>query len=139
MFNPFFRSFLPGFRVEPDDVPGFNIDDNGLPRRANASFDGTFPDSATQQYSDAAQTQSSPSISFRLPGAEGWVLSTPLPGFRVSPQDDVPGLNVGPQNDVPGFNVDENGVQQQQTTFGWPPGSVTPQEPKPPNGDTAAI
>ena len=72
MFNPFFRSFLPGFLVEPDDVPGFNIDDNGLPRRANASFDGTFPDSATQQYSNAAQTQSSPSISFRLPGAEGY-------------------------------------------------------------------
>ena len=129
MFNPFFRSFLPGFRVEPDGVPGFNLDDNGLPRRTNASFDGTFPDSATQQYSDAAQTQSPPSISFRLPGAEGWVLSTPLPGFRVSPQDDVPGFNVGPQNDVPGFNVDENGVQQQQTTFGRPPGSVTPQEP----------
>ena len=33
MFNPFFRSFLPGFRVEPDDVPGFNLDGNGLPRR----------------------------------------------------------------------------------------------------------
>ena len=130
MFNPFFRSFLPGFRVELDDVPGFNIDDNGLPRGANASFDGTFPDSATQQYSDAAQTQSPPSISFRLPGAEDWVLSTPLPGFRVSPQGDVLGLNVGPQNDVSGFNVDENGVKQQQTTFGWPPGSVTPQEPK---------
>ena len=129
MFNPFSRSFLPGFRVEPDGAPGFNLDDNGLPRRTNASFDGTFPDSATQQYSDAAQTQSPPSISFRLPGAEGWVLSTPVPGFRVSPQDEVPGFNVGPQNDVPGFNVDGNGVQQQQTTFGRPPGSVTPQEP----------
>ena len=129
MVNPFFRSFLPGFRVEPDGAPGFNLDDNGLPRRTNAWVDGTFPDSATQQYSDTAQTQSPPSISFRLPGAEGWVLSTPVPGFRVSPQDDVPGFNVGPQNDVPGFNVDENGVQQQQTTFGRPPGSVTPQEP----------
>ena len=31
MFNPFFRSYLPGFRVGPDDVPGFNIDENGLP------------------------------------------------------------------------------------------------------------
>ena len=117
MFNPFSRSFLPGFRVEPDDVPGFNIDDNGLPRRKNASFDDTFPDSATQQSPDATQKQSRPNISFSLPGAEGWVLSVPpigSPGYRVSPQDDVSGFNVGPQDDTPGFNVDENGVQRQE-------------------------
>jgi hypothetical protein len=97
MFNPFFRSYLPGFRVGPDDVPGFNIDDNGLPQRASASSAGTLPDSAAQPYPDTTQAQSPPSISFRLPGAEGWVLSAPLngsPGFRVSPQDDVPGLNI---------------------------------------------
>src|SRR3977135_2186868 len=95
MFNLFFRPYVPWFRVGPDDVPGFNIDDNGLPRRANASFDNTLPDSAAQRYPDAAQTQSPPSISFRLPGAEDWVLSAPLlgsPRFRVSPQDDVPGF-----------------------------------------------
>src|SRR5712664_4453688 len=106
MFNPFFRSYLPGFRVGPDDVPGFNIDDNGLPWRANASFDDTLPDPAAQRYPGAAQTQTLPSISFSLPGAEGWVLSAPLigsPGFRVSPQDDIPGFNVRPQDDAPGF------------------------------------
>jgi hypothetical protein len=134
MFNPFFRSYLPGFRVGPDDVPGFNIDDNGLPRRANASFDNTLPDSAAQRYPDAAQTQSPPSISFRLPGAEDWVLSAPLlgsPGFRVSPQDDVPGFNARPQDDAPGFNLDENGVQRQETTWSneLPPESVTLQDP----------
>jgi hypothetical protein len=131
MFNLFFRPYLPGFRVGPDGVPGFNIDDNGLPRRASASSDGTLPDSAAQRYPDAAQTQAPPSISFRLPGAEGWVLSAPLPGFRVSPQDDVPGFNVGPQDDAPGFNLDENGGQQQETIWsdGLPPGSVTPQDP----------
>jgi hypothetical protein len=134
MFNPFFRSYLPGFRVGPDGVPGFNIDDNGLPWRANASFDDTLPVSAAQGYPDAAQTQTLPSISFSLPGAEGWVLSAPLigsPGFRVSPQDDVPGFNVRPQDDAPGFNVDENGGQQQETTWSdeLPPGSVTPQDP----------
>jgi len=133
MFNPFFRSYLPGFRVGPNGVPGFNIDDSGLPWRANASFDDTLPDSATQGYPDAAQPQIPPSISFSLPGAEGWVLSAPLigsPGFRVSPQDDVPGFNVGPQDDASGFNVDENGVQDQETTwsYGLPPGSVTPQD-----------
>src|SRR6266568_4410748 len=104
MFNPFFRPYLPGFRVGPDGVPGFNIDDNGLPQRAIASFDGTLPDWAAQPYPDAAQAQVAPSISFSLPGAEGWVLSAPLPGFRVSPQDDAPGFNVGPQDDAPGFS-----------------------------------
>ena len=81
-----FRSYLPGFRVGPNGVPGFNIDDSGLPWRANASFDDTLPDSATQGYPDAAQPQIPPSINFSLPGAEGWVLSAPLigsPGFRV--------------------------------------------------------
>jgi hypothetical protein len=134
MFTPFFRSYLPGFRVRPVDVPGFNIDDNGLPRRVNASFDDTLPGPAARQYSDAARTQTPPSISFTLPGAEGWVLSAPQigsPGFRVSPQDDVPGFNVGPRDDTPGFNVDENGVQQQQTTWSdaLPPASLTPQDP----------
>jgi hypothetical protein len=134
MFNLFFRRYLPGFRVGPDGVPGFNVDDNGLPQRASASSGGTLPDSAAQRYPDAAQTQTPPSISFRPPGAEGWVLSGPLigsPGFRVGPQDDVPGFNVAPQGDTPGFNVDESGGQQQDTTwsYGLPPGSVTPQDP----------
>ena len=150
MFNPFFRSFLPGFRVGPNGVPSFNIDDSGLPWRANASFDDTLPESAAQGDPDAAQAQSSHSISFRLPGAEGWVLSAPLigsPGFRVSPQDDVRGFNVGPQDDASGFNVDENGVQDQETTwsYGLPPGSVTPQDANaaqtptpPPDADDSA-
>jgi len=131
MFNLFFRPYVPGFRVGPDGLPGFNIDDNGLPRRSTASFDGTLPDSAAQQYPDATQTQTPPSISFGLPGAEGWVLSTPPPGFRVSPQDDVPGFNVKPSDEVPGFNLDENGVQQPETTWsdGLPPGSMAPQDP----------
>lgn len=137
MFNLFFRPYVPGFRVGPDRVPGFDIDDNGLPRRAIASFDGTLPNSASQQYPDAEQypdaapTQTSPSVSFGLPGAASWVLPTPLPGFRVSPQGDVPGFNVGPQHGAPGFNVDENGDQQQQTIWSdeLPPGSATPQDP----------
>jgi hypothetical protein len=39
MFNLFFRRQVPGFRVGPDGVPGFDIDD-GLPRRATAGFIG---------------------------------------------------------------------------------------------------
>ena len=133
MFNPFFRSYLSGFRVGSDGVPGFNIDDNGLPRRANASFDDTLPDPAAQGYPDAAQAKIPLSISFRLPGAEGWVPSAPLigsPGFRVGPQDDVPGFNVGPQDDAAGFNLDENGVQRPETT--WSDGEEDPAPPVPP-------
>jgi len=131
MFNLFFRPYVPGFRVGLDSVPGFDIDDNGVPRRAAPSFGGTLPDSASQQYPDAAQIQTPPSISVGLPGAGSWVLPTPLPGFRVSPQDDVPGFNVGPQYSAPGFNIDENGNQQQETIWsgGLPQGSATPQDP----------
>jgi hypothetical protein len=131
MFNLFFRRYVPGFRVGPDGVPGFDIDDNGLPRRATASFDGTLLNSASQQYPGAAPAQTSPSISFALPGAASWVLPTPLPGLRVSPRGDVPGFNVGPQYGAPSFNVDENGDQQQEIIWSdeLPPGSVTPQDP----------
>jgi hypothetical protein len=146
MFNFFFRPYVPGFRVRQDDVPGFNIDDGSLPERASDSSDGTLPDSAAQRYPDAAQTQSPHSITFRLPGAEGWVLSAPLigsPGFRVNPQDDVPGFNVRPQDDAPGFNLDENSVQQPETPWsdGLRPGSLAPQDlnvrqpPTPPPGE----
>jgi hypothetical protein len=132
MFNLFFRRYVPGFRVGPDGVPGFNIDNSSLLPRVSDSSEGTLPESATQRYPDAAQTQSPHSISFGLPGAEGWILSAPLigsPGFSLSPQDDVPGFNVKPQDDAPGFNLDENGVPQPETTWfdGLRPGSVAPQ------------
>ena len=133
MFNLFFRRYVPGFRVGPVSVPGFNIDDRSLLQGASASSEGALPDLVAQRYLGSAQIQSPDSISFSLPGAEGWVLSAPLigsPGFRVSPQDDVAGFNVGPQDDAPGFNLDENGVPQQKTTWsdGLRPGSVALQD-----------
>ncbi len=43
MFN-FRPTALPGFRVGlPDDVPGFNIDSNGLPRRELGDSSGQGP------------------------------------------------------------------------------------------------
>ena len=133
MFNIFFRRYVPGFRVGPDDIPGFNIDDSSLLQRESDPSGGTLPEPVAQRYPDAPQTQIPQSISFRLPGAEGWVLSTPpvgSPAFRVSPQDDVPGFNVKPRDEVPSFNLDENGVQQPETNWsdGMPPGSMAPQD-----------
>ena len=56
MFNVFSPPGLPGFRVRPqDDVPGFDIDGNGLPRRERTWSDAVRPRSATPQYPDAAQ------------------------------------------------------------------------------------
>ena len=50
MFNVFSQTGLPGFRVRPqDDAPGFNVDENGVPRRESAWSDGTSPGSATPQ------------------------------------------------------------------------------------------
>ena len=131
MFNLFFRRYVPGFRVGSDGVPGFDIDDNGLPRRATASFGGTLPDSTPQQYPNAAQTQTPPRSASDCQVPRVGSHRPPLPGFRVSPQGDVPGFNVGPRYGAPGFNVDENGRQQQETIWSddLPPGSVPPQDP----------
>jgi hypothetical protein len=50
MFNVFAQTGLPGFRVRPqDDVPGFDVDENGLQQRESAWSDGTSPGSATPQ------------------------------------------------------------------------------------------
>src|SRR5438105_955547 len=55
MFN-FFPPAAPGFRVRPqDDVPGFDIDENGLPRRDRPWADGMRPGSPPPQYPDLAQ------------------------------------------------------------------------------------
>jgi hypothetical protein len=56
MFNVFSPTGLPGFLVRPqDDVPGFDIDENGLPRRERPSSDAVRPGSATPQYPDLGQ------------------------------------------------------------------------------------
>jgi hypothetical protein len=45
MFKFLPTTALPGFRVGlPEDVPGFNIDNNGLPRRGFVGSSGYRPD-----------------------------------------------------------------------------------------------
>ncbi|SEO36357.1 hypothetical protein SAMN02990966_01795 [Rhodospirillales bacterium URHD0017] len=118
MFNLFWRPYVPGFRVRPhDDAPGFNIDQNGLPRRASAWSDAMLPDTVTQQYPAAAQTEMPYGMSVPTAGREGLVQSAPsigLAGFRVSAQDNVPGFNFRPTDDVPDFDLDDD-VEEQET------------------------
>jgi hypothetical protein len=53
MFNVFAQTGLPGFRVRPqDDVPGFDIDENGMPRRDAAAMNRTLPNAAYVPVSD---------------------------------------------------------------------------------------
>ena len=72
MFNPFFRSYLSGFRVGSMACRASTSTTAACLWRANASFDGHAPDRQRKGLSDAAQPQIPPSISFSLPGAEGW-------------------------------------------------------------------
>jgi hypothetical protein len=84
MFNFFFRPYVPGFRVRPQDgVPGFNVDENGL-----------SPHTASQ--TDTLQASDVP-----MPEREFVIQAAPI--------TDLPGFRLYPQYDVPGFNVNEDG------------------------------
>lgn len=132
MFSRFWRPYVPGFRVRPhDDVPGFNIDQNGLPRRAGGWSNGMLPDAMTQRYPDAAQIEMPYSMAVPTPGSEGMVQSPPsigLAGFRVSPQGYVPGFNVRLGDGVSGFDLKDD-VQQQETIWSAPTPSPDVEEP----------
>jgi hypothetical protein len=57
MFNFLFRPYVPGFRVRlQDDVPGFDIDENSLPRPETTWPDEIRPGPVTPQDPDAVQT-----------------------------------------------------------------------------------
>jgi hypothetical protein len=123
MFN-FFRPYVPGFHFGPqDDVPGFNIDENGLPRRAIAWPDDGF----AQWYPEVAQTPGSIDFQFSRPEA------TPIGLAAFRPQDRVPGFNVRPE-DMSASNLNENDDQPEETIWSTevqpPPPDI--EEPVPP-------
>ena len=100
MFNLYFRPYVPGFRVKPhDEVPGFNIDENGEPRRERAWLDGANPRSTGSQYPDSPAMTPSP--------------TSGLPGSWVTPQEHIIGLRVSQQRN----NVDENGFTQREGSW----------------------
>jgi len=81
MFNVTPRVDVPGFRVRPvKDPPGFDIDENGLPRR---NFAGTFggPPPNVGPYGGGLMPNVVPQAS--------------VPGFRVGLVDDTPDFLVG--------------------------------------------
>jgi hypothetical protein len=100
MFNLYFRPFVPGFRVRPqNDVPGFNLDENSGPSERgwpNVMRLGT----ATPRYPDAAQALAQPILGLPTPSPDFLVqsaLPTGLAQFRAARQDDV----LSPERNMP--------------------------------------
>ena len=59
MFNSFSRPYVPGFRLGTQhEVPGFDIDETGLPRGEESWFYRMLPGTATLGYPRGAQTPS---------------------------------------------------------------------------------
>jgi hypothetical protein len=82
-----------GIRVKPqDDVPGFNLDESGVPRQRVPWFDGMRPGSATSEYPDTADPEALPRavgepIQATPPQLPEWLvalLSMPLPRLSTA-------------------------------------------------------
>jgi hypothetical protein len=98
MFNVFSQTGLPGFRVRPqDDVPGFDIDEDGLPRRDRTWSDGTPPGSATLQ-------GVTPVNCTTVNGTLGCT-STSGESFGVKPSNGFPGQLDSGVDDYHGYDV----------------------------------
>jgi hypothetical protein len=83
MFNVFAQTGLPGFRVRPqDDVPGFDVDENGLPQRDSTWSDGIRPGSVTpQQVTPVNCTTVNGSMDCTSPGGVSFSGVRASPGF----------------------------------------------------------
>jgi hypothetical protein len=85
MFNVFSQTGVPGFRVRAeDDVPGFNVDENGLPQRDDTSSDGTSlsPSSTSpQQVTPVNCTTVNGSLDCLSPGGVSFSGVKASPGF----------------------------------------------------------
>jgi hypothetical protein len=82
-----------GIRVEPqDDVPGFNLNESGVPRQRMPWFDGMRPSSATAEYPDILEPEALPRdagepVQVTPPQLPEWPvarLSTPLPRLSIA-------------------------------------------------------
>ena len=82
-----------GIRGEPqDDVPGFNLNESGVPRQRVPWFDGMRPGSATSEYPDTPEPEPPPRdagqpVQVTPPQLPEWLvapLSTPLPRLSTT-------------------------------------------------------
>jgi hypothetical protein len=115
MFNLFFRPYVPGFRVRAqNEVPGFNVDENGFPSDETGWL-GTLPGTSTARYRAAAQALLPQASRLAIPNSEHG-----LAEFAIKPQVDVSGFNLAKSGP---------GVPQKETTRfdGMSPGSATSQ------------
>lgn len=129
MFNQFWRPFVPGFRVRPnDDVPGFNVE-NGLPQRESAWPGGLLQNWVTQGDLGTALPNIPYGMGLPTSGLAAIAPTAPslgLPGFHV--EDNTPGFNVRPGNAVPGFNLNDD-LDRQETILSAPTPSPDVEEP----------
>ena len=129
MFSRYFRPFVPGFRVRPqNDLPGFNLDESSSPRAGAWRDAMPLPlGMQARHYPDATQALAQQILRSSAPSPQLFTQSTPpigLAGFRATTQDDVPGFKLRLEDTVPGFNLIENesGGQRQETT--WSDGTL---------------
>jgi len=107
MFNFIFRPYVPGFRIRPqDDVPGFNIDENGMTRRGSAWSEAMDP----------------------------WSAPIGLTAFR--PNDEVLGFNVAPSEDASAIDLNEDDEEPEEKiwsteTLPTPADIEEPVQPRP--------
>jgi len=82
-----------GIRAEPqDDVPGFNLNESGVPRQRVPWFDGMRPGSATSEYPDTLEPEALPRdvgepVQVTPPQLPEWLvalLSMPLPRLSTA-------------------------------------------------------
>lgn len=121
MFSRYFRPFVPGFHVGPQNVlPGLNLGGNSSPS-AGAWRDATPLGAQARPYADAMPALIQQILRLSAPNPQLSAQSTPptgLAGFRAPTQQDIPGLQLRLEDAMPPFNLAENesGIQRQETT-----------------------
>jgi hypothetical protein len=106
-----------------DDVPGFNIGEDGVPPGNGTSVGGMFAAPRMPQYPSWPRT-----LGATL-GPQNLLRSAP-PGLWVTPANNLPGFRLNPQDELTSFNLNENDDSSQERTWpdGMPPDAATPED-----------
>ncbi|MBL6613334.1 MAG: hypothetical protein ISP49_00360 [Reyranella sp.] len=136
MFNRYFRPFVPGFHLRPEnDVRGFNLEDDSFPSVSTWPYGMPSRPVAPSSSSTALVRQI---LNSSTPSPQLFARSFPptgLAGFRAATQDDVPGFNLRVEDSVPGGPIEgDSGVPRQGTPWfdGTLPQSAVPTWPHQP-------